>query len=159
MGYSPVELLQMNAGMRQEVNSNYKFRSKMGVEKSPLEPGTVVRILMLNRKEQVDAKTKGFPAHWSKDVFVIAHKRSVIKNPGVFKYFCQSFTTGEKVEGGRFRHELLELKGVNTLEDIDKEIPAVPLKKVPEKLYRVEGAGERALYNPADDWEDFSGSD
>jgi hypothetical protein len=159
MGYSPVELLQMNAGMRQEVNSNYKFRSKMGVEKDPLEPGTVVRILMLNRKEQVDAKTKGFPAHWSKDVFVIAHKRSVIKNPGVYKYFCQSFTTGEKVDGGRFRHELLELKGVNTLEDIDKEVPAVPLKKIPEKLYRVEGAGDRALYDPADDWEDFSGSD
>ena len=159
MGYSPVELLQMNPGMRQEVNSNYKFRSKMGVEKDPLEPGTVVRILMLNRKEQVDAKTKGFPAHWSKDVFVIAHKRSVIKNPGVYKYFCQSFTTGEKVEGGRFRHELLELKGVNTLEDIDKEVPAVPLKKIPEKLYRVDGAGERGLYDPADDWEDFSGSD
>ena len=154
MGYSPVELLQMNKGMRQEVNENYKFRSKMAAEKDPLEPGTVVRILMLNRKEQVDPKTKGFPAHWSKDVFVIVHKRSVIKNPGVFKYFCQSMTTGEKVEGGRFRHELLELKGVNTLEDIDKDVPRTALKKVPEKLYRVEGSGDRALYNPADEWED-----
>ena len=53
MGYSPVELLQMNAGMRQEVNSNYKFRNVMTAEQDPLDVGTLVRILMLNRKEQV----------------------------------------------------------------------------------------------------------
>ena len=87
--------MQMNAGMRQEVNSNYKFRNPM-----------------LNRKEQVSDKTKGFPAHWSKDVFIIEQRRAVIKNPGVFKYFCTSMTTGMKVDGSRFRHELLELKGV-----------------------------------------------
>jgi hypothetical protein len=154
MGYSPTELMQMNAGMRQEVNSNYRFRNLMSAEKEPLEIGTVVRILMLNRKEQVDAKTKGFPANWSTDVFMIITKRKVIKNPGVFKYFCQSMTTGTKVDGSRFRHELLELKGVKTLADIDKNVPRVPLKKVPEKLYRVEGSGDRALYDPTSDIEE-----
>ena len=63
MGYNPTELMQMNAGMRQDVNSNYKFRNLMSAEKNPLSLGSVVRILMLNRKEQVDAKTKGFPAN------------------------------------------------------------------------------------------------
>ena len=156
MGYSPTELMQMNAGMRQEVNSNYKFRNVMSAEKHPLEVGTVVRILTLNRKEQVDAKTKGFPANWSTDVFMVVSRRAVIKNPGVFKYFCQSMTTGAKVEGSRFRHELLELKGVTTLADIDKDVPRVPLKKVPEKLYRVEGSGQRALYDPTEDWDGLS---
>ena len=156
MGYSPTELMQMNAGMRQEVNSNYKFRNVMSAEKNPLEIGTVVRILTLNRKEQVDAKTKGFPANWSTDVFMVTSRRAVIKNPGVFKYFCQSMTTGAKVEGSRFRHELLELKGVTTLADIDKDVPRVPLKKVPEKLYRVEGSGQRALYDPTEDWDGLS---
>ena len=112
----------------------------MATEKDPLEPGTVVRIIMLNRKEQVDAKTKGFPAHWSKDVFVISHKRSVIKNPGVYKYFCQSFTTGEKVEGGRFRHELLELKGVNTI--LTRRSPLCLSKRFPKSC-----TGLRALAN------------
>ena len=156
MGYSPTELMQMNAGMRQEVNANYKFRTTMSAEKSPLEVGTVVRLLLLNRKEQVDPKTKGFPANWSTDVFMIVSRRAVIKNPGVYKYFCQSMTTGEKVNGSRFRHELLELKGVKTLSDIDKEVPRVPIKRVPEKMYRVEGSGDRALYDPADDWEALS---
>ena len=153
MGYSPVELMQMNAGMRQEVNSNYKFRNVMSAEQNPLEVGTLVRILMLNRKEQVSDKTKGFPAHWSKDVFIIEQRRAVIKNPGVFKYFCTSMTTGMKVQGSRFRHELLQLKGVKSLADIDKNVPRVSLKKPPSKLYRVEGTGDRALYNPDDEWD------
>ena len=156
MGYSPTELMQMNAGMRLEVNSNYKFRNVMTAEKNPLEIGTVVRILTLNRKEQVDAKTKRFPANWSTDVFMITSRRAVIKNPGVFKYFCQSMTSLQKVGGSRFRHELLELKGVTTLADIDKDVPRVPLKKVPEKLYRVEGSGQRALYDPTEDWDGLS---
>ena len=153
MGYSPVELMQMNAGMRQEVNSNYKFRNVMTAEQNPLEVGTLVRILMLNRKEQVSDKTKGFPAHWSKDVFIIEQRRAVIKNPGVFKYFCTSMTTGMKVQGSRFRHELLQLKGVKSLADIDKNVPRVSLKKPPSKLYRVEGTGDRALYNPDEEWD------
>ena len=153
MGYSPVELMQMNAGMRQEVNSNYKFRNVMSAEQNPIAIGTLVRILMLNRKEQVSDKTKGFPAHWSKDVFIVQQRRAVIKNPGVFKYFCTSMTTGIKVQGSRFRHELLTLKGVKSLADIDKNIPRVSLKKPPRKLYRVEGTGDRALYNPEDEWD------
>ena len=156
MGYNPTELMQMNAGMRQEVNSNYKFRNVMSAEKYPLSIGTVVRILTLNRKEQVDAKTKGFPANWSTDVFMVINRRAVIKNPGVFKYFCQSMSTGEKIQGSRFRHELLELKGVKSLADIDQDVPRVPLKKVRRDLYRVEGSGERALYDPADDWDALS---
>ena len=44
---------------------------------------------MLNRKAQVDTKTKGFPAHWSQDVFQIVRRTAVIKNPGVFKYFVE----------------------------------------------------------------------
>ena len=77
------------------------------------------------------------------------------RDPGVFKfkYFCTSMTTGMKVEGSRFRHELLELKGVKSLADIDKNIPRVSLKKPPSKLYRVEGTGDRALYNPDDEWD------
>jgi hypothetical protein len=156
MGYNPTELMQMNAGMRQDVNSNYKFRNLMSAEKNPLSLGSVVRILMLNRKEQVDAKTKGFPANWSTDVFMVTNRRAVIKNPGVFKYFCKSMSTGEKIQGSRFRHELLELKGVKTLADIDQNVPRVPLKKVRRDLYRVEGSGERALYDPADDWDALS---
>ena len=153
MGYSPIELLQMNAGMRQEVNSNYKFRNVMTPEKDPLEVGTLVRILMLNRKEQVDAKTKGFPANWSSDVFIVTRRTAVIKNPGVFKYFCKSMTTDANVQGSRFRHELLELKGVKSLSDVDKQVPRIPLEKVPSNLYRVEGSGDRALYTP-EDWSD-----
>ena len=157
MGYSPVELMQMNAGMRQEVNSNYKFRNVMTAEQNPLEVGTLVRILMLNRKEQVDTKTKGFPAHWSKDVFQITRRTAVIKNPGVYKYWLESTTTGTMVEGSRFRHELLELK-ISSLQDIDKKVVKPVLKSKLKKQPRVEGTGDDALYDPADDWDD-AGSD
>ena len=107
MGFTPVELLQMNQPMRQQVNENYKFRNQMPAERGPLEVGQYARVIMLNRKEQVDTKTKGFPAHWSKDVFVITRRTAVIKNPGVYKYWLESTTTGAMVEGSRFRHELL----------------------------------------------------
>ena len=109
---------------------------------------------MLNRKAQVDTKTKGFPAHWSQDVFIITRRTAVIKNPGVYKYFVDSTTTGARVEGSRFRHELLRLQ-IESLEEIDKRVPKVPLKVVPKKAVRVEGTGEDALYDPADDREDF----
>ena len=155
MGYTPIELLQMNKPMREEVNANYKFRTVMPAEKSPLEVGQYVRVLMLNRKAQVDTKTKGFPAHWSKDVFQIVRRTAVIKNPGVFKYFVDSTTTGARVEGSRFRHELLRLK-IESLEDIDKRVPKVPLQKAPKKAARVEGTGEDALYDPSEDWEYLS---
>jgi hypothetical protein len=155
MGYTPIELLQMNKPMREEVNANYKFRTVMPAEKSPLEIGMYVRVLMLNRKAQVDTKTKGFPAHWSQDVFQIVRRTAVIKNPGVFKYFVNSTSTGARVEGSRFRHELLRLQ-IESLEEIDTRVPNVPLQKVPEKAKRVEGTGEDALYDPADDRDDFS---
>ena len=155
MGYTPIELLQMNKPMREEVNANYKFRTVMPAEKSPLELGQYVRVLMLNRKAQVDTKTKGFPAHWSRDVFQIVRRTAVIKNPGVFKYFVNSTTTGMRVEGSRFRHELLRLQ-IESLDEIDTRVPNVPLQKVPEKAKRVEGTGEDALYDPADDRDDFS---
>ena len=57
MGFTPVELLQMNQPMRQQVNENYKFRNQMPAERGPLEVGQYVRVIMLNRKEQVDTKT------------------------------------------------------------------------------------------------------
>ena len=150
MGYTPVELLQMSSAMRNEVNSNYKFRNTMSAEKSPLDEGTLVRVLMLNRKEQISDKTKGFPAHWSKDVYQIEKRRAVIKNPGVFKYFVTSTSPGERLQGSRFRHELLDLK-ISSLDDIDATIPKINVTKVPEKLYRVEGSGQDALYDPMDD--------
>ena len=155
MGYTPIELLQMNKPMREEVNANYKFRTVMPAEKSPLEIGMYVRVLMLNRKAQVDTKTKGFPAHWSQDVFQIVRRTAVIKNPGVFKYFVVSTSTRMRVEGSRFRHELLRLQ-IESLEDIDTRVPKVPLQKVPAKAKRVEGTGDDALYDPAEDRDDFS---
>ena len=150
MGYTPVELLQMGKAMRQEVNANYKFRNVMSAEKDPLQVGHYVRVLNLNRKEQVDAKTKGFPAHWSKDVYQVVKRISVVKNPGVYKYFVTSTTTGERLEGSRFRHELLKLR-IQSPNDIDTNIPRVRLKQVDPKLYRVEGAGGEALYDPAEE--------
>ena len=110
---------------------------------------------MLNRKAQVDTKTKGFPAHWSEDVFQIVRRTAVIKNPGVFKYFVDSTTTRMRVEGSRFRHELLRLQ-IESLDEIDTRVPKVPLQKIPAKAKRVEGTGEDALYDPAEDRDDFS---
>jgi hypothetical protein len=88
-------------------------------------------------------------------VFQIVRRTAVIKNPGVFKYFVVSTSTRMRVEGSRFRHELLRLQ-IESLEDIDTRVPKVALQKIPAKAKRVEGTGEDALYDPAEDRDDFS---
>ena len=77
-------------------------------------------------------------------------RTSVVKNPGVFKYFVTSTTTGERLEGSRFRHELLKLR-VKSPDQIDSDVPHVRLKQVDPNLYRVEGAGPEGLYDPAEE--------
>ena len=150
MSYTPLELLQMNKPMRTEVNANYKFRAVMGAEKDPVDIGTNVRLLMLNRKEQVSDKTKGFPAHWSKETYQVYDRKKIARNRGRFKYLLKSNSTKERLGGGRFRHELLRIQV--KLNEIDSEIPSVEIEKVPENRYWVEGSGDDALYDPANDW-------
>ena len=54
---------------------------------------------MLNRKEQVDAKTKGFPANWSTDVFMVTNRRAVIKNPGCSNISANPCPRARKFKG------------------------------------------------------------
>ena len=125
------------------MNANYKFRAVMAEEKDPLEIGDHVRVMLLNRKEQVDTKTKGFAAHWSTDTYVVMDRKRIARNRGRFKYILRSDTTLEGLDGGRFRHELLRIKV--KLDEIDRNVPNVPIQNVPEQKYWVEGSG-------ADDW-------
>ena len=95
-------------------------------------------------------KTKGFPAHWSKETYKVVDRKKIARNRGRFKYLLQSNSTKERLDGGRFRHELLRIHV--KLKEIDREVPDVPIEKVPEDRYWVEGSGDDALYDPAADW-------
>lgn len=146
MGYTPIQLLNLPPSMRAEVNNNYKYRNIMPAEKNPLQIGDYCRVLLLDRKAQLDSKTKGFPMHWSKNIYIVVRTVHVIKNPGVNKYHLEDILTKERLQGGRFRHEILKIKA--PIEELDKRIPNINVKPVDKKLYMVEGTGDDSLYNP-----------
>ena len=150
MGYTPIELLGLNKTMRSEVNSNYRFRTTFGAEKQPLEIGEYVRVLQLNRKEQISEKTKGFPAHWSRAIYQIIKRVAVIQNPGRYKYFLINLENGERLGGSRFRHEILQLK-VKSLDEIDYDVPKIKVQKVPQSKYVIQATGPKGDYDPSQD--------
>ena len=107
MGYTPVELLMMSGSERKMVNANYKYRTILSEEEDPLQIDSFVRLLKLDRKQQVSDKTKGFPANFSKEIYQVRKRVAVQKNISRFKYFIDD-SNGVKVKGSRFRHELTQ---------------------------------------------------
>ena len=150
MGYTPIELLSMNKTMRAQVNANYKFRTTFGADDDIVEIGEYVRVLQLNRKEQISEKTKGFPAHWSRAVHQVTKRISIIQNKGRHKYFLKNLETKQQLTGSRFRHEILRLK-IKNLDEIDRSVPHIRIDKVPRKKYYVPATGSDGDYNPEDD--------
>ena len=103
---TPIELLRLSPEQRRNVNLLWEDRNLLvaGTLK-PLMVGDSVRVLLLNRKEQKDAKQKGFAPKWSKEVYTVLKKRAIQKNSGVFRYFIGSHMS-------YFRHELLKIPRV-----------------------------------------------
>ena len=150
LGYTPIELLGLNKSMRFHVNSNYRFRTNFSAEQDPLEVGEYVRVLQLNRKEQVSEKTKGFPAHWSRTVYIIVKRVAVIQNKGRYKYFLEDVEENTRLEGSRFRHEILKLK-INSLDDIDRTVPNIDVTPIAREKYYMNATGDKGDYDPLDD--------
>ena len=146
MGFTPIELLGLNQTMRNEVNKNYKFRTTHSAEDNPLEIGNYVRTILLNRKEQVSDKTKGFPAHWSTEIYQITRRVAVKQNPGVYKYSLKNIDTTVMLPGTRFRHEILLIKV--HIDEIDRTVPKIKFKN---KNLVVRGTGDSSAYDPNDD--------
>ena len=68
----------------------------------PLRVGDTVRVLIWNRKKQLDSSVKGFSPKWSVEKYTVLRKTAVQKNTDIFRYHLglpQSY----------YRHELLKI--------------------------------------------------
>jgi len=85
------------------VNNMYQDRTVMTPHSlKPLRVGDTVRILLWDRKKQLDSKVKGFSPKWSKEKYTVLRKTAVKANTEIFRYHVglhQSY----------YRHELLKI--------------------------------------------------
>ena len=100
---SPIQLLSLSPAQRITVNNLYQDRTVMTPHSlKPLQVGDTVRVLLWDRKKQMDAKVKGFSPKWSVEKYTVLRKTAVKANTDIFRYHLglpQSY----------YRHELLKI--------------------------------------------------
>ena len=114
-GLTPLQLLRLDKAGRDEVNAKYRERhvpigELPGLPK--LSVGDRCRLLMMTRKEQEQNKLKGFSAKWSKQIYRVATKRKLRKNPFMHRYGLNG------KPDTYYRHELLRISG-----PVDTHVP------------------------------------
>lgn len=139
---TPLQLLALSPAERKLANDATADRVELpevfGLP--PLFVGSTVRALRMTRKEQIQNKTKGFAAKWSKTVYTVSRKVALQKNNDHFRYYL------EGSPGFFYRHELLKIP-----RRIDHEVPRGTV------VHRQDIIGEE--YDPAEDSEDYTGDD
>ena len=139
---TPLQLLALSPAERKLANDAAADRVELpevfGL--APLFVGSTVRALRMTRKEQIQNKTKGFAAKWSKTVYTVSRKVALQKNNDHFRYYL------EGSPGFFYRHELLKIP-----RKIDHEVPRGTV------VHRQDVIGEE--YDPAEDSEDYTGDD
>ena len=83
----------------------------------PLLVGDTVRVLLWDRKKQMDAKVKGFSPKWSVEKYTVLRKTAVQANTDIFRYHLglpQSY----------YRHELLKIP-----KETDASVPGGVFRK------------------------------
>jgi hypothetical protein len=142
-GMTPRQILRLGKKDIESLNRERVYRLE-DVEKRQqnLEVGDYVRVLMLDRKQQVkpDLNYKGFKAHWSEEVYQIIKRTALRGNNMFYRYYINN-NKGQSY----YRHELYKIE----VDEIDADVPAhVPNLK--HKLYESR-KDENAEWLPGDD--------
>jgi len=151
---TPVQLLALSAGQRDELNSRFESRQRQPVALAGLKPipvGAPVRVLEMTRKDQVIAgKVKGFAPKWSAEIFTVL-RRTGLRGSDHFRYFLNK--PGPIAgQNSYYRHELLALPSPTP----DREV----VNRVDPGSYRLLEAGPgRRRPGASDDAEWLPGMD
>ena len=117
---TPLQLLYLSREERELVNSKHKPKalgSGVSLGLKDLVVGNTVRVLLMNRKEQIKGglggRFKGFAPKWSSQTYFVLKRRAMRRNPGVFTY---RLNRGSQ---NFYRHELLFIPGGR----VDRDVP------------------------------------
>jgi len=135
---TPLQLLSLSATQRIQVNNLYQDRTVMTPHSlKPLQVGDTIRILLWDRKKQMDSKVKGFSPKWSKEKYTVLRKTAVRANMEIFRYHVGLYQS-------YYRHELLKIP-----KKTDSQIPPGAFQK--KFSLKAEDPVEEAEYIPSSD--------
>ena len=130
---TPVQILNLTEGQIKTLYENSLDRTELAEPVKGLRAlrvGSMVRVLLMDRKQQVKGLLKGFQPKWSRTVHYVLKITKLRKNPNVHRYFIglsQSY----------FRHELLWIPP-----RVDRSVPYAATKAVRDKKDSVIRVGE-----------------
>ena len=130
---TPEQILGLNEGQIKTLYENSLDRTELSEPIKglrALKVGSMVRVLMMDRKQQVKGLLKGFQPKWSRTTHYVLKITKLRKNPNVHRYFIglsQSY----------FRHELLWIPP-----RVDRAIPRDQLRNVQDRQDTVIREGE-----------------